>query len=262
MRRFLGASVPLVLSLLVLASVPARMRAAAPLDIVLQNDGSDWGARINAADAQLGGNPGIIDVQGGGHIATQVVIGSNHTLRFGSGRWTNSNVNETFLLKDHTVLEGHGWDTVIQEPPGNNPSSYFVVKPYGTARIDAAGQVRDITVSNIQISGVDIDKAPNGAQMTFNTGLLADGAFRHLWFNRTHAIGREIGEINTHGNVVFNSEAYRTWLRLGAGDVLRVAQLAARLQFARPQFGAIPRHVGMIPAEPCQARTIRTEVRR
>ncbi|TAN34646.1 long-chain fatty acid--CoA ligase [bacterium] len=32
--------------------------------------------------------------------------------------------------------------------------------------------------------------------------------------------GRPKGAMNTHGNVVFNAEFYRTWLRLGPGDVM------------------------------------------
>ncbi|HZV51191.1 MAG TPA: AMP-binding protein [Candidatus Dormibacteraeota bacterium] len=32
--------------------------------------------------------------------------------------------------------------------------------------------------------------------------------------------GRPKGAMNTHGNVVFNSEVYRTWMRLGPGDVI------------------------------------------
>ena len=201
MRLVQGFSAVAALGIALLGSpLLAQLPSTSPPTIQLQDNGTDWGARINAADAQLGTNASVIEVDGGGQIATQIVISSNHTLRFGPGTWTNSNTgNETILLNDNTVLEGHGWDTVIQEPPGNNPLSYFIVRPHAT-HLDGAAQANNISVRNIQFSGVGIAKAPNGSQATVNTGLLNGGTYENLWFNTTHGIGLTVGETNVHGN--------------------------------------------------------------
>ncbi len=193
----------LVLALSLTAALRVRAQpVAVPLpDIVLQNDSTDWGARINTADARLAGHPGIIEVDGGGMIDTQVVVSSGHILRFGPGTWRNSNTAETFLLRDNTALEGHGWDTIIQEPPGDAPLSYFIIRPYAT-HLDGAAQAANISVRNIQFSGAGISKKPNGSQSTVNTGLLNRGTYEHIWFNKTHGIGLGVGEANVHGNSI------------------------------------------------------------
>ena len=52
--------------------------------VVSANDfpGQDLGVKINAADKALGTSPGEIVVKGGGTISTQVIISSDHVLRF------------------------------------------------------------------------------------------------------------------------------------------------------------------------------------
>src|SRR5438309_11383221 len=106
MRLARGVAAAAVLGILLLGSpLLAQLPPTPPPTILLVDDGTDWGARINAADSQLGTDAGVIEVDGGGQIATQIVISSGHTLRFGPGTWTNSNTgNETILLNDNTVL--------------------------------------------------------------------------------------------------------------------------------------------------------------
>jgi len=93
--------------------------------ISLYDNGTDWGVRINAADVALGGTAGVICCNGGGNIASRIILNTGasslRTLRFGAGTWTNSNTAETILPHDNTLIEGHGWDTILQEPPGDQP---------------------------------------------------------------------------------------------------------------------------------------------
>src|SRR5262249_23647776 len=47
-----------------------------------------------------------------------------------------------------------------------------------------------------------------------------------------------------------------------AGHAFAVTQRAVRQELTHPQFGPVPRHVGVIPGEPRQARAVGTEPRR
>src|SRR5205807_401993 len=98
------------------------------------------------------------------------------------------------------LIDGHGWDTVLMEANGSTPLSYFLMRPYVTHN-DGGAQANNISMRNLQLSGVGISKAQNGAQATVNTGLLNGGTYQNLWFNKTHAIGLTIGESNTHNFV-------------------------------------------------------------
>lgn len=178
--------------------------ATPPLTITLDNDGGDWGARINAADAQLGRDPGTIVVRGGGRFHTPVILSSYHTLRFGPGTYTNSYQGEggagaLIMPKDHTVVEGSGWDTIIQETPGPAADSYALYSPYVSMKVDSGAQVNDMTLRNIHFSGVGISKNHNAADAAAGTGLLNGGTIENVWFNRTHAIGLTVGQTNYHG---------------------------------------------------------------
>src|SRR5438132_2566515 len=94
--------------------------------VSLTDVGTDWGARINAADVSLGATAGAICCYGGGNIASQIVLNSGgsslRTLRFGPNATWASTVTgdtETILAHDNTLIEGNGWDSILQEPPGS-----------------------------------------------------------------------------------------------------------------------------------------------
>jgi hypothetical protein len=189
-----------------LYSPPEPVASPGDCAIALWDNGTDWGVRINAADVALGGTVGVICCNGGGNIATQIVLNSGasslRTLRFGVGTWTNSvpqsgSGTETILPHDNVLIEGHGWDTILQEAPSSLALSYFLVRPFAS-HTDGAAQVNNVSMRNIQLSGVGIAKAPNGSQSTVNTGLLNGGTYQNIWFNKTHAIGLTIGESNVH----------------------------------------------------------------
>ena len=76
--------------------------------MVSANDfpGSDLGAKINAADKALGTSPGEITVKGGGTISTQVIISSDHVLRFMPGTYVTKTTNIPILMKSAFV---GGW---------------------------------------------------------------------------------------------------------------------------------------------------------
>ncbi|PWT81205.1 MAG: hypothetical protein C5B44_04135, partial [Acidobacteria bacterium] len=77
--------------------------------------GADIGAKINAADQALGQRPGEIVVQGGGTIATQVVISSGHVLRVQAGTYAAKTAGVPILLKSGSSLIGSGWESIILE---------------------------------------------------------------------------------------------------------------------------------------------------
>lgn len=85
---------------------------------VSQMAGADIGAKINACDAALGANKGEIVLTGGGHIATQVIISSNHHLRVVSGTYTSSINGVTIRLKDYSSMACDSWTPVFVESTG------------------------------------------------------------------------------------------------------------------------------------------------
>src|SRR5882762_9442864 len=92
-----------------------------PSTLIANNfPGADLGAKINAADRDLGMSRGEILVKDGGKIITQVVLSPGHTLRFSAGTYTLGTEllwEGAFLLKSDTTVVGSGWDTVVIEPP-------------------------------------------------------------------------------------------------------------------------------------------------
>ncbi|MGI8837270.1 MAG: hypothetical protein ACR2H4_11625 [Pyrinomonadaceae bacterium] len=97
------------------AAGAGQQRGSQKLTRVANNfPGSDLGAKINAADKDLGNREGENQVRSGGTISTQVVINPKHTLRFGPGTYTLATelLSEgAFLLKSHTTVIGSRWDT-------------------------------------------------------------------------------------------------------------------------------------------------------
>src|SRR6187402_974308 len=51
-------------------------------------------------------------------------------------------------------------------------------------------------------------------------------------------------------------------LRFAAGHAARLRQGAPGVHVGHPELGAVPRHLGVAPADPRQRRTIRAEARR
>ena len=108
--------------------------------LVTAMKGNDVGARINACDAQLGVNRGEIVLNGGGTIATPVIISSNHTLRVSGGIYRATAGGPVLRLKDNSTLVCDSFDAVLEESTGTNGE--VGVKPF-TIVAAYAGSSRD-----------------------------------------------------------------------------------------------------------------------
>src|SRR2546425_9594991 len=97
-----------------------------------QFPGADVGAKVNAADRDLGGAAGEILVSGGGRIANQIVVSSNHTLRVGPGTYVSTTSAAPILLKPGAKLIGSGWDAIILESTAQN--QFTVISAYNNAQ--------------------------------------------------------------------------------------------------------------------------------
>ena len=163
--------------------------------------GADLGAKINAADADLGRAAGDILVRDGGTISTQVIISSGHTVRFSAGTYriaTQLQDEGAFLLKSGTVVIGSGWDTVIVEPPR---VGWIVFQSYADIRTQPthSGTDSDISVSNLQIKGAN-PATEGSVRQTINIGNCHRCTVEHVWFNATGVIGVAAGGSALTGN--------------------------------------------------------------
>lgn len=163
--------------------------------------GTDLGAKINAADKDLGTRVGEILVRDGGTISTQVVINPGHTLRFGPGtyRLATQLISEgAFLLKSRTTVIGSGWDAIIVEPP---QTGWIVFQSYDGARSQPthSGVNTDINITNIQIKGAN-PAVDGGVRQTVALGNCHRCRVEHLWFNQTGVIGVQAGGNALTGN--------------------------------------------------------------
>ena len=163
--------------------------------------GADLGAKINAADKDLGSKPGEILVRDGGTIATQVIINPGHTLRFGPGtyRLTTELLWEgAFLLKSRTTVVGSGWETIIVEPPR---TGWIVFQSYEDIRTQPIhyGTDSNISVTNLQIKGAN-PAVEGSVRQTVNLGNCHQCSVERVWFNGTGVIGVAAGGSGLAGN--------------------------------------------------------------
>jgi len=163
--------------------------------------GADLGAKINAADKDIGTRVGEIVVRDGGTISTQVVLNPGHTLRFGPGtyRLATQLISEgAFLLKSRTTVIGSGWDAIIVEPP---QTGWIVFQAYDSARSQPthSGVNSDITITNIQIKGAN-PAVDGGVRQTVTLGNCHQCRVEHLWLNETGVIGVQAGGNALTGN--------------------------------------------------------------
>jgi hypothetical protein len=163
--------------------------------------GADLGAKINAADKDLGTATGEILVRDGGTISTQVIISSGHTLRFGPGTYrltTESSWEGGFLLKSRTAVIGSGWETVIVEPP---KTGWIVFQSYEDIRAKPAhyGTDSNISITNLQIKGAN-PGVDGSVRQTITLGNCHNCTVERVWFNSTNVIGVQAGGSGLGGN--------------------------------------------------------------
>ena len=110
--------------------------------------GADLGAKINAADKALGVKPGEIVVKGGGTISTQVIISSDHVLRFLPGTYVTKTSAIPILMKSRSTVLGAGWESIIMESTA--PNQFTVISAYNQSILngkpDSALVIRDIQI--------------------------------------------------------------------------------------------------------------------
>ena len=163
--------------------------------------GADLGAKINAADRDLGNSPGEILVKGGGAISTQVIISPGHTLRFSAGTYrlgTELLSEGAFLLKSGTSVVGSGWDTIIVEPA---KTGWIVFQSFNDIRGQPThgGTDSAIYISNLQIKGAN-PGVDGGVRQTVSLGNCHRCGVENLWLNGTGVIGVQAGGNDFGGN--------------------------------------------------------------
>lgn len=161
--------------------------------------GGDVGARINAADAELGTNPGEIYIYGGGTISTQIVLSENHVLHLGAGTYTSDVAGAPILMKSDTTLYGDGWDTIIQETSSSGGgTNHFIVIANHAAYFSNGSTQRNMFIRDLQIQGVRTDF--NSALETITLGNVHRAIVENVYLNATHCIGIQAGGAATLGS--------------------------------------------------------------
>jgi len=180
-----------------------RTTAAAPKTVTANNfPGSDLGAKINAADKSLGAGAGEIVVKGGGTITTQVVVSSDHVLRFMPGTYATKTASIPILMKPRSSLLGAGWDhTIILESTARD--QFTVVKAYNNS-IENGAADSGLTIRDLQIKGANpgFNSAPQAISLGNCSGCLVD----KVWINGTRSIGIQLGGSSSKGNFADNSK--------------------------------------------------------
>jgi parallel beta-helix repeat protein len=163
--------------------------------------GADLGAKINAADRDLGALRGEILVKGGGTISTQVILSPGHTLRFTAGTYRLETVllwEGAFVLNSGTTVVGSGWDTVIVEPA---KTGWVVFQTFNDihSKPPNSGTNSDIQISNLQIKGAN-PAVEGGVRQTVSLGNCHRCLVENLWLNGTGVIGVQAGGNHFGGN--------------------------------------------------------------
>src|SRR5258705_6391518 len=120
-----------VFALCVIATLAVVAFAQQPQGrVVTANDfpGQDLGAKINAADRALGTARGEIVVRGGGLISTQVIVSSDHVLRFLPGKYVTRTSAIPILMKSRSTVLGAGWESILMESTA--PNQFTVISAY------------------------------------------------------------------------------------------------------------------------------------
>jgi hypothetical protein len=163
--------------------------------------GNDLGAKINAADKALGPKAGEIVVRGGGTISTQVIISSDHVLRFLPGTYVTKSSTIPILMKSRSTVLGAGWESIIMESTA--PKQFTVISAYNQSitngKPDSALVIRDV-----QIKGANpgFHSAPQAISLGNCSGCTVD----RVWINGTRSIGIQYGGTGSSGYFAENSK--------------------------------------------------------
>src|SRR6266508_2544183 len=171
--------------------------------VVYANDyrGQDLGAKINAADSALGPGAGEIVVKDDGTILTQVVVSSNHVLRFMPGTYSTKTTNIPILMKSRSSVIGTGWQSIIVESTAAN--QFTVISAYNQS-ITNGKPDSGLVVRDLQIKGANpgFNSAPQAISLGNCSGCLVD----KVWINGTRSIGVQLGGSSSTGFFADNSK--------------------------------------------------------
>jgi Right handed beta helix region len=157
--------------------------------------GADLGAKINAADRDLGAAAGEIQASGGGRISTQIVVSGNHTLRLAAGTYISATSTPPILLKSGAKLIGASWDTIIVESTA--PKQFTVISAFNHTQRNGAADA-DISVKDIQIKGAN--PGFDSVQQAISLGNCSRCTVDHVWINATRSIGIQLGGASFDGH--------------------------------------------------------------
>jgi hypothetical protein len=166
-----------------------------------QYPGGDVGAKINAADRDLGTSPGEIVISGGGTISTPIVLSSDHTLRVLTGTYVSNTTETPILMKPRTSIIGSGWDAIILESTVKDV--FTVIGAYNAAKTNGTKD-NDLLIRDIQVKGAN--PGFHSAPQAISLGNCVNCTVDHVWVNRTRAIGIQLGGSGSLGFFADNSK--------------------------------------------------------
>ncbi|HKY30641.1 MAG TPA: right-handed parallel beta-helix repeat-containing protein [Pyrinomonadaceae bacterium] len=171
--------------------------------VVVANNypGQDLGAKINAADKALGNQPGEIVVRNGGTITTQIIISSDHRLRFDPGTYVTKTTNTPILMKPRSSLTGSGWDhSIIVESTA--PNQFTVISAYNNSIRNGSAD-SDLVIRDVQIKGAN--PGFSSTPQAISLGNCSNCTVDKVWINGTRSIGVQLGGSAQYGHFADNS---------------------------------------------------------
>ena len=174
-----------------------------PGRVVNANDfpGQDLGVRINAADRALGTARGEIVVKGGGTISTQVIVSSDHVLRFLPGTYATRTATIPILMKSRASLIGSGWGSIIVESTA--PGQFTVISAYGQS-VSNGTPDSGLLIRDLQVKGAN--PGFNSAPQAISLGNCSNCTVDKVWINGTRSIGIQLGGSSSTGHFAENSK--------------------------------------------------------
>jgi hypothetical protein len=178
--------------------------SGARLCVANQESGTTLGDKIMACDSDLGTNPGVIEVYGGGeltHLSGAVILSPNRRLILHAGTYTSLSQNVVIAFKDSDTIEGDGFGTVLQESTAtftgsNNP--FTVIGDFQNNINNVEAAVSNVRIRNLQVQGAQSNFS--SIAQAVSLGNCQDCTVDHVWVNNTHAIGIQAGGGSGAGN--------------------------------------------------------------
>src|SRR6266446_1983127 len=163
--------------------------------------GAELGAKINAADKALGAAAGEIVVKGGGTISTQVILSSDHALRFLPGSYVTKTGAIPILMKSRSTVLGAGWESIIMESTA--PNQFTVICAYGQSVTNGTPEA-GLVIRDLQVKGAN--PGFNSTPQAISLGNCSNCTVDKVWINGTRSIGIQLGGTSSSGHFAENSK--------------------------------------------------------